>query len=54
VWHEQADPVTVDVQVPRTMPLVAGVEIVRPRIPPHLNKSGKSYFGSQRDRYNQR
>jgi plastocyanin len=52
VWHEQADPTTVEVQVPRTTPLVAGVEIVRPRIPPHLNKSGKSYFGSH-DRYNQ-
>lgn len=53
VWHEQAEPRTVDVQVPRAEPLAAGLEIVRPRIPPHLNKSGKSYFGSQRDRYNQ-
>ncbi len=24
-----------------------------PSIPPHLNKSGQSYFGSKRDRYNQ-
>lgn len=53
VWHEQAEPRTVDVQVPRAEPLAASLEIVRPRIPPHLNKSGKSYFGSQRDRYNQ-
>ena len=53
VWHEQAEPRTVDVQVPRAEPAMATLEIARPRIPPHLNKSGKSYFGSQRDRYNQ-
>jgi plastocyanin len=54
VWHEQADPVTIDVQVPRTDLLAARVEILRPRVPPHLDKAGKSYFGAQRDRYNQR
>jgi len=53
VWHEQADPVTIDVQVPRTEPLSARVEILRPRVPAHLDKAGKSYFGAQRDRYNQ-
>lgn len=53
VWHEQADPVTIDIQVPRTGLLAARVEIVRPRVPPHLDKAGKSYFGAQRDRYNQ-
>ncbi len=54
VWHEQADPWTVDVEVPaRTAgALVARVEIVRPLIPAHLNKLGQSYFRSQRDRYN--
>ena len=52
VWHEQADPVTIDVQVPRTEPLAARLEIVRLRVPPHLDKAGKSYFGAQRDRYN--
>lgn len=52
VWHEQAEPTTVEVQVPRAEPLAARLEIVRPRIPPHLNKSGKSY--STRDAYNQR
>ena len=52
VWHEQAEPTTVEIQVPRAEPLVARLEIVRPRIPPHLNKSGKSY--STRDTYNQR
>ena len=52
VWHEQGDPTAMDVQVPRTEPLTARFEILRPRIPPHLNKSGKSY--STRDAYNQR
>jgi plastocyanin len=52
VWHEQAEPTSMDVQVPRAEPLAPRLEIVRPRIPPHLNKSGKSY--STRDNYNQR
>jgi plastocyanin len=52
VWHEQADPASMDVQVPRVEPLAPRLEIVRPRIPSHLNKSGKSY--STRDNYNQR
>ena len=49
VWHEQAEPTSMEVQVPRAEPLAARLEIVRPRIPPHLNKSGKSY--STRDNY---
>lgn len=54
VWHEQADPWTVDVEVPAKTagPVMARVEIVRPMIPAHLNKLGQSYFRSQRDRYN--
>jgi hypothetical protein len=52
IWHEQAEPASVDVQVPRAEPLAPRLEIVRPRIPPHLNKTGKSY--STRDTYNQR
>ncbi|MEA2558797.1 MAG: hypothetical protein QOH06_301 [Acidobacteriota bacterium] len=52
VWHEQADPASMDVQVPRADLLAPRLEIVRPRIPPHLNKTGKSY--SSRDNYNQR
>ena len=53
VWHEQADPWTVDLQLPAGKPVAARVEVVRPRVPPHLNKSGQSYFQSGRDRYNQ-
>ena len=54
VWHEQADPWTVEID-PSTKvagPVMARVEIVRPLIPAHLNKLGQSYFRSQRDRYN--
>lgn len=54
VWHEQAEPQTVEVELPRGEPLVARVEIVRPTLPPHLNKLGQSYFRSQRDRYKDR
>lgn len=53
VWHEQADPWTADVQLPQGTPVAARVEILRPRVPPHLNKVGRSYFQSGRDRYNQ-
>lgn len=56
VWHEQADPWTVDLELPRKTqgPVLARVEIVRPLIPAHLNKTGESYFRSERDRYNNR
>jgi hypothetical protein len=53
VWHEQADPWTIDLTLPKPGPVAARVEVVRPRIPPHLNKTGQSYFLSGRDRYNQ-
>ncbi|HSG41124.1 MAG TPA: hypothetical protein VLE27_15910, partial [Thermoanaerobaculia bacterium] len=56
VWHEQAEPWSVDVELPRKTPgpVLAGIEIVRPLIPAHLNKTGQSYFRSERDRYNNR
>ncbi|HSG41136.1 MAG TPA: hypothetical protein VLE27_15970 [Thermoanaerobaculia bacterium] len=56
VWHEQADPWTVDLDLPQKTqgPVLARVEIVRPLIPAHLNKTGESYFRSERDRYNNR
>ena len=46
---EAPEPATMEVQVPRAELISARVEIVRPRIPPHLNKAGKSY--STRDDY---
>ena len=51
IWHEQAEPMTFDIQVPASQPVAARLEIVRPRVPPHLNKIGQSY--SKRDRYSQ-
>jgi plastocyanin len=54
VWHEQGDPWTARVELPQKSPLQIGVEIVRPLIPAHLNKTGQSYFRSQRDRYDNR
>ena len=53
VWHEQADPWTIDLRLPTSQPISARVEVVRPRIPAHLNKTGQSYFRSGRDRYDQ-
>jgi plastocyanin len=52
VWHEQADPVTTEVELPLKSPLQIGVEVSRPLVPSHLNKLGQSYFRSERDRYN--
>jgi plastocyanin len=51
VWHEQAEAWSTDVELPRAAPLTAPVEIVRPLVPPHLNKTGQSYFRSDRSRY---
>jgi|SRR6185369_2190052 len=55
IWHEQADPWTAPITLPQASgpAITARVEVVRPRIPPHLNKSGQSYFHSGRDRYQQ-
>lgn len=49
VWHEQAEPWTTEARLPQSGPLAVRVEVTRPRIPAHLNKSGSSYF--RRDRY---
>ena len=53
VWHEQADPWTMSVDLPQKGPLNVGLQIVRPLIPSHLNKTGKSYFRSG-ERYENR
>jgi len=51
VWHEQAEPWTIALDVPTPGPVAARVEVSRPRIPPHLDKSGRSYFRSNREKY---
>ncbi len=50
VWQERAQPVTVDIQLPREGTLVLRLDLSRRRVPEHLNKFGKPY--SRRDRYN--
>lgn len=45
VWNERSAVQTVQLTVPSRSPLRIGVEITMPRIPPHKNKSGKSYSG---------
>ena len=52
VWHEQAEPWTVSVQLPAgPAPITARIEVTRPQVPSHLDKNGKSYFASGRDGY---
>jgi plastocyanin len=52
VWHEQAEPWTVSVQLPAgPAPITAKIEITRPQVPVHLDKNGKSYFALGRDGY---
>jgi plastocyanin len=50
VWHERAEPVVREVQLPAAAPLSLAVEITRPQVPPHLNKFGRRY-GRSRDEY---
>lgn len=54
VWHEQTELRTVDVDLPQKGALTLGLEVVRPLIPSHLNKSGESYFRARGDRYDNR
>ncbi len=52
VWHEQTEPWTISVQLPAgPAPITVRIEVTRPQVPSHLDKSGKSYFSSSRDGY---
>ena len=46
VWNERSAPQTTDVTLPAATPLTLAVEITMPRIPPHKNKIGRSYGGT--------
>jgi plastocyanin len=46
VWHEQADPWTLDVTAPSEADATARLVVIRPKIPAHTNKSGDSYSRS--------
>jgi len=45
VWHEQTDPWSTDITLPAAgaAPLAVRLTVVRPKLPPHLNKTGGSY-----------
>lgn len=43
VWHEQAETVTRELDLPMGEPLAIRLEISRKRVPNHLNKFGKPY-----------
>lgn len=50
-WHEQGDPVTVELRLPAARPVTLELAVTRPRVPPHLDKRGRSYGLGGRDRY---
>lgn len=43
IWHEQTEGSKQALKLPLREPVVAKMEITRPRIPSHLNKTGTSY-----------
>jgi hypothetical protein len=55
VWHERAEPWRLRLVIPASgaahAPVEARVELTKPRIPPHLDKLGRSYRERRRDRY---
>ncbi len=43
VWHEQAEPLQQALSVPVGEEVVARLEVIKPRLPAHLNKVGRPY-----------
>lgn len=43
VWHERAEPRSLELAGPGVAPARVQLEVSRPRIPPHTNKLGKAY-----------
>lgn len=43
VWHEQADDWSSEIAKPQAEPLSIRLEVTKPRVPPHLNKTGRAY-----------
>lgn len=50
VWHERAEPLVRRID-PAAGPLSLSLELTRPLVPPHMNKLGRPYERSRRDRY---
>jgi hypothetical protein len=51
VWHEQTDGLTRPVAAKERGPLGLQVEITKPRIPSHMNKTGQPYSRDSRGDY---
>ncbi|MEM7048042.1 MAG: methylamine utilization protein [Acidobacteriota bacterium] len=51
VWHERSDVKVVELAAPRALREPLRLRAYRPRVPKHLNKFGRSYGRSRRDRY---
>jgi plastocyanin len=55
VWHEQAEPWSRTLVIPAAGapagPVEVRIELTKPRVPPHLDKLGRSYRERRRDRY---
>ncbi len=43
VWHEQADATKVELRLPHAEAVTLKLEVTKPRVPSHLNKTGQSY-----------
>ena len=43
VWHEQTADWASEIAGPHAEPLTVRLEVTKPRVPPHLNKTGRSY-----------
>src|SRR5436190_563078 len=43
VWHEQTDGTKQTLKMPHAAPLTVKLEVTKPRVPSHLNKTGLTY-----------
>lgn len=51
IWHRQSDRWSRPIEVPATTALEATLEVTRPRLPPHRDKTGQPYNRRDRDPY---
>jgi hypothetical protein len=49
VWHEQTDGLTREIAARERGPLQIQVEVTKPRIPSHMNKTGTPYSRDRGD-----
>jgi len=51
IWHRQSERWTRSVELPATAPLRVSLEVSKPKLPPHRDKTGQSYNRRDRDPY---